>query len=116
MEQPQGFEQGDPTRLVCLLMKSIYGLKPSPRQWYGKIDDLFVQHLGMQHVGSPADDCLAFHELGAHITDQARRVDPDEENAGEWFTNDANAVAAMGLSLSNEHLEHVRDCVTAHGM
>jgi len=29
MEQPQGFEKGDPTRVVCLLKKAIYGLRQS---------------------------------------------------------------------------------------
>ena len=62
MEQPQGFEEGDPDKVVCLLLKSIYGLKQSPRQWYGKIDDFFVKHLGMKH--NPADDCVYVRRKG----------------------------------------------------
>ena len=33
MEQPTGFEEGDKDD-VCLLQKTLYGLKQSPREWY----------------------------------------------------------------------------------
>lgn len=73
MEQPEGFEQGDPAKLVCLLLKSIYGLKQSPRAWYGKIDDFFVKHLGMER--NPADDCIYVRRKGGHILIIALYVD-----------------------------------------
>ena len=31
-------------RVVCRLTKSIYGLKQSPRTWYGKINKFFIDH------------------------------------------------------------------------
>ena len=31
-------------RIVCRLTKSIYGLKQSPRTWYGKINKFFIDH------------------------------------------------------------------------
>lgn len=38
MFQPEGFELGDPLKRVCLLKRSLYGLKQSPRQWNKKFD------------------------------------------------------------------------------
>jgi hypothetical protein len=45
VEQPQGFETHDSETSVCILKKSFYGLKKSPRAWYGRID-IFLMSLG----------------------------------------------------------------------
>ena len=73
MEQPKGFENGDPNKVVCLLLKSIYGLKQSPRQWYAKIDDFFIRILGMKR--NPADDCVYVRRKGGQILIIALYVD-----------------------------------------
>ena len=39
MRQPEGFEVASSEGIVCLLMKSLYGLKQSSRQWYIKFDE-----------------------------------------------------------------------------
>ena len=38
IKQPQGFEVEDRVTYVCKLKKYVYGLKQSPRAWYGRID------------------------------------------------------------------------------
>ena len=73
MEQPPGFEVGDPAKTVCLLLKAIYGLKQAPRQWYAKIDDFFLHDLDMEH--NPADDCVYVRRKGGHILIIALYVD-----------------------------------------
>ena len=73
MEQPRGFEKGDPAKVVCLLLKSIYGLKQSPRQWYAKIDEFFIQDLGMER--NPADECVYVRRKGGQILIIALYVD-----------------------------------------
>ena len=73
MEQPVGFEIGNPLKVVCRLLKSIYGLKQAPRQWYAKIDDFFIRTLGMER--NPADDCVYVRRKGGHILIIALYVD-----------------------------------------
>ena len=43
-----------------------------------------------------------------------RPTDPTEQQT--WLRNDAKARAVIGLTLSDEHLEHVHDCETAANM
>ena len=73
MEQPQGFEQGDRAKVVCRLKKSLYGLKQAPRQWYAKIDDFFVNYLGMSR--NAADDCVYVRRQGGQLLIIALYVD-----------------------------------------
>ena len=41
MEQPLGYFQNE-SMLVCLLNKSLYGLKKAPRAWYAKMDSFRI--------------------------------------------------------------------------
>src|SRR5712692_4180690 len=41
MEQPPGYVQ-DNSSLVCLLKKSLYGLRQAPRAWYAKMDSFLL--------------------------------------------------------------------------
>jgi transposase InsO family protein len=57
MEQPLGFEVHEGKDMVCLLKKSLYGLKQSPRQWYKRFDSYMLKQ-GYQR--SSFDSCLYF--------------------------------------------------------
>ena len=55
MQQPEGFVLKGKEHLVCKLLKSLYGLKQSSRQWYQKFD-AFMRSQGYKH--STEDPCL----------------------------------------------------------
>ena len=54
---------------------------------------------------------LAYRELDNHITEEPAAESDDDFKA--WKKRDARARAVIGLSLSDAHLEHVRDVPTA---
>ena len=53
MQQPEGFVKDK--NKVCLLRKSLYGLKQSPRQWYERFDE-YMLHIGFTR--SKFDSCV----------------------------------------------------------
>lgn len=55
MSQPEGFAHPKNIHKVCLLNKSLYGLKQSPRQWYKRFDEYMVK-LGFDR--SRYDNCV----------------------------------------------------------
>ena len=55
MTQPEGFQVLGKEDYVCKLMRSLYGLKQSPRQWYKRFDSYMIQ-LGYNR--SPYDCCV----------------------------------------------------------
>ena len=61
MSQPEGFKvESKRGELVCLLKKSLYGLKQSPRQWYKKFNSVVTK---VGYTRSKYDTCLYFSEL-----------------------------------------------------
>ncbi|KAL5766903.1 hypothetical protein ACOSP7_017520 [Xanthoceras sorbifolium] len=60
MQQPEGFEIEGKKDHVCLLKKSLYGLKQSPRQWYKRFDSFMVGH---GYSRSQYDSCVYFRKL-----------------------------------------------------
>nr|GEU48166.1 retrovirus-related Pol polyprotein from transposon TNT 1-94 [Tanacetum cinerariifolium] len=54
MRQPPGYQQGNK---VCLLKKSLYGLKQSPRQWYRRFDEYMLSN-GFKR--SSYDNCVYY--------------------------------------------------------
>ena len=57
MEQPPGFVAQGESGLVCKLQRSLYGLKQSPRAWFGKFSSV-VQAFGMKR--SEADHSVFY--------------------------------------------------------
>lgn len=60
MEQPEGFVDEDHPEKVCLLKRSLYSLKQSPRQWNKRFDD-FMQKNKFQR--SQYDSCVYFKDV-----------------------------------------------------
>ena len=61
MDQPLGFvAQGESSGLVCHLRKSLYGLKQSPRAWFGKFSSV-VKEFGMTCI--EVDHSIFYHHL-----------------------------------------------------
>src|SRR6201999_870275 len=52
MQQPEGFPQGRPDQVLRLL-KSIYGLRQSPRLWHKKLNSVLVK-MGFKKIKSDA--------------------------------------------------------------
>ncbi|CAM8944240.1 unnamed protein product [Rhodiola kirilowii] len=55
MRQPDGFVIGNKEEKVCLLKKSLYGLKQSPRQWYRRFDEFMIKQ---GYLRSAYDWCI----------------------------------------------------------
>jgi hypothetical protein len=61
MDQPEGFVVKGQERMVCKLVKSLYGLKKTPKQWYDKFDRILT-FVGF--VTNEADKCVYYHYGG----------------------------------------------------
>ncbi|KAG8471995.1 hypothetical protein CXB51_036506 [Gossypium anomalum] len=57
MQQPEGFTVSEKYDYVCLLKKSLYSLKQSPRQWYKRFDSFMTSH---DFKTSSFDSCVYF--------------------------------------------------------
>jgi transposase InsO family protein len=55
MEQPEGFILPNNEKKVCKLVKSLYGLKQTPKQWHEKFDTVILSN-GFKYNG--ADKCI----------------------------------------------------------
>ena len=62
MKIPEGIQPkggGNLSRMACRLIKTIYGLKQSPRAWYGKIHSFFIEN---GFIRSEEDHSFYVHE------------------------------------------------------
>ncbi|KAH9679108.1 reverse transcriptase Ty1/copia-type domain-containing protein [Citrus sinensis] len=60
MDQPEGYEVPSKRDFVCLLKKSLYGLKQSPRQWYLRFDSFMLKH---SYNRCNYDCCVYYKEI-----------------------------------------------------
>ena len=60
MHQPKGFIISRKKNHVCLLKKSLYGLKQSPKHWYKRFDTFII---GNGYHKSEYDNCVHHKEL-----------------------------------------------------
>lgn len=72
MKQPKRFVEEGKEDYVCLLKKSLYGLKQSGRQWFRKLSSILLE-IGM--VQCQADPCVYFKRTGEKIVLLAAYVD-----------------------------------------
>ncbi|KAG8492605.1 hypothetical protein CXB51_010032 [Gossypium anomalum] len=57
IQQPEGFTVSEKEDYACLLKKSLYSLKQSPRQWYKRFDSFMTSH---DFKRSSFDSCVYF--------------------------------------------------------
>lgn len=60
MEQPEGYIDQNHKDKVCLLKRSLYGLKQSSRQWNNRFDEFMQKN---EYIQSEFDSCIYFREL-----------------------------------------------------
>lgn len=60
MRQPKGFEEGDWTSLVWLMLRTIYGLKQSAMEWYEQVWTV-MEELGFAQ-------CVVDHAIFIYMT------------------------------------------------
>lgn len=84
MDQPESFEEPGKERLVCRLLKSLYGLKQSPRCWSRELRE-FLSSEGFTQ--SQADPCLFYRRsetgnlivIAVYVDDLIIAADLDED-------------------------------------
>ncbi|GKA65763.1 zinc finger, CCHC-type containing protein [Tanacetum coccineum] len=66
MNQPQGFIMPGNENKVCKLIKSLYGLKQTPKQWHQKFDEVVLSN---GYLLNQADKCIysKFDESGKEV-------------------------------------------------
>nr|GEV83361.1 zinc finger, CCHC-type [Tanacetum cinerariifolium] len=66
MNQPQGFIMPANENKVCKLIKSLYGLKQTPKQWHQKFDEVVLSN---SYLLNQADKCVyrKFDEIGKGV-------------------------------------------------
>ncbi|GKA50171.1 retrovirus-related pol polyprotein from transposon TNT 1-94 [Tanacetum coccineum] len=108
MRQPPRYEQGNK---VCLLKKSLYGLKQSPRKWYKRFDEYMLRN-GFKR--SSYDSCVYYRSYVLDIAYAVSVVSRYLANPGKnhweavkWILKYLRGTANVGLVYGTNHGNHV---------
>nr|GFB76145.1 zinc finger, CCHC-type [Tanacetum cinerariifolium] len=116
MKQPKGFVMSGNEHKVCKLVKSLYGLKQTPKQWHQKFDEVVLSsgfHLNQSHkcVYSKFDNfgkrviiCLYVDDMVIFGTDQ-NQVDKTKKFLSSRFSmKDMGEVdVILGIKIKREN-------------
>ncbi|KAH9647652.1 hypothetical protein KPL70_025267 [Citrus sinensis] len=64
MTQPEGYVDSEKPNHVCLLKRSLYGLKQSPRQWYLRFDEFMLSH---GYLRCSFDCCVYYKVISTNL-------------------------------------------------
>ncbi|KAH9698599.1 hypothetical protein KPL71_024065 [Citrus sinensis] len=64
MTQPEGYVDSEKPNHVCLLKRSLYGLKQSPRQWYLRFDEFMLSH---GYLRCSFDCCVYYKQISPNL-------------------------------------------------
>ncbi|KAH9724032.1 hypothetical protein KPL70_007344 [Citrus sinensis] len=64
MTQPEGYVDSEKPNHVCLLKRSLYGLKQSPRQWHLRFDEFMLSH---GYLRCSFDSCVYYKLISTNL-------------------------------------------------
>jgi hypothetical protein len=119
MKHPEGFVVKGNKEPVCMMKKSMYGLKQSPRMQYQKFDTCM---LGLGFTRRKADHCVYFKLIGDHLIylvlymDDMLLIENDKEIIQDvkthWFSKFdmkdlgvANFILGMEIKIDQENIK-----------
>lgn len=104
MEQPQGYEDAQHPDHVCELMRSLYGLKQSPRMWNKELHDALIS---LSLVQSQFDPTLYFKiKDGKLIGAISIHVDDLAIVGEDAFVDDVSLQLSQRFTVSADHDLH----------
>ncbi|GJY20035.1 retrovirus-related pol polyprotein from transposon TNT 1-94, partial [Tanacetum coccineum] len=103
MRQPPGYEQGNK---VCLLKKSRYGLKRSPRQWYRRFDEYMLSN-GFKRSDDMLIACKSKAEIGSTKSVLKKEFDMKELGEAKKILDNGKSVK---MPLGGHFKLSLKDC------
>jgi len=114
MEQPKGYEVGNPEENKCLLQKTLYGLKQSPREWNEVLSNYLISN---NFIQSKADPCIFIQRknqeiifVGIYVDDiitigKGKFVEEFRSKIQKYFgiTEGGNLEWYLGISFSQQN-------------
>ncbi|GAU43000.1 hypothetical protein TSUD_188740 [Trifolium subterraneum] len=101
MDQPPGFTLPGNSRLVCRLRRSLYGLKQSPRAWFGRFSSALIQF----------DDPDGIQRLKAHLF---KKFQTKDLGPLRYFLGIEVAQSSSGIAINQR--KYALDILSETGM